>query len=150
MPEPLDDGEPAPVGKYALLRAARGGLGRVAVDEDTRRVIKPGNSRRSLEPELTLRSEVPSLVPAGETLYWTEDPRVAMRLDTVAPDGDGSLIAGRVSGGARFAQRLQRGVTVTLTVHNLDATDTGTCPGPIRSPTPSPTPNGPVHLEILT
>lgn len=132
------------------LLDGRGIEATVVAADHNRRVVKPGNTRRSLEPELTLRTDVPSLVPAGETLYWTEDPRVAVRLDTVAPNGDGSVITGRVSGGARFAQALRRGVTMTLTVHNLDSHGYRQLPrtDPFTHAVADIT--GPAHLEIVT
>jgi hypothetical protein len=122
----------------------------VVTADHTRRVVKPGNTRASAEPELILRTDVPSLVPAGETLYWTEDPRVAVRLDAVAPDGDGSLITGRVSAGARFARELLRDVTVTLTVHNLDVH--AYRPLPRTDPFTHVVADtaGPAHLEVVT
>ena len=132
------------------LLDGRGIEATVVAADHSRRVVKPGNTRASAEPELILRTDEPSVVPAGVALYWTEDTRVAVRLDAVAPDGDGSRITGRVIAGARFAQGLRGGETITLTVHNLDVHAYRPLPrtDPFTHVVADTT--GPAHLEIVT
>jgi hypothetical protein len=65
-------------------RAVEGVL--VAYEADHREV-KPGNTRASRVPLVTIRTTIPCLIPRGKKLWWTELPdRVPVVLDGVTRD----------------------------------------------------------------
>ena len=115
-----------------------------------RRVVKPGNVRASAEPELVLRTGMPCPVPVGDTLNWTQDPRVGVELVDITADGDGSLVTVRVVTGATFAAGLTRGAVGTFTIHNLATY--GFRPLPANDPFTHVAADltGPAHLEVVS
>lgn len=81
----------------------------ISYDGDHREV-KPGNSRASRIPVVTLQSQRRCLIPNGKELWWTEEPdRVNAVVDSVLPhvSGTGSIVVLKVMGHVADADRLR-------------------------------------------